>query len=161
MAVFSRVADEGFHMYHMKHFSDHPASIFDTEGNDVSYIKENIHGCYVYPFDADFIPFVDVLHAQAGREGEKVSERPVSKADRVLTYNLRIKTIDRGHQVWEPITPNGEGSPLDYVLMDAETAYEISMGNLEKVIDAGLDHLDFEMGNAILIEEGRDLREKG
>ena len=150
MAVISRVADEGFFPYPLHDF---PTDVYSVEGNKID--TSNFKGCFVYPFDADFIPLSAVLHVQAGREGQKINEKIVTKDDYLIIYNAKVKSArwDKygGGMDWEPIIPTI--GMTNRIVIDAETAYDISMQNIEKILDAELDFIDFELANAVLVME--------
>lgn len=151
MPVVSRVADEGFCPYSLPLFEK--KEIYNERGEHID--ATGLKGCYVYPFDADFIPLSAVLHVQAGRDGQKVWEKEVSPDDKIIVWNARVKSarMDKwgGGMEWEAIVP--DLAPMTRILLNAEVAYENALRNIEKVLDAGLDWMDFELADAVLVME--------
>lgn len=151
MAVVSRVADEGFYPYRLPLFTQR--EVYNKKGQRVD--TSDFRGCYIYPFDADFIPLASVLHIQAGRDGQKIHEKKVKSTDKIIMWNARVKSarMDKwgGGMNWEPIVP--DILPMARVLLSAEEAYENALKSIERVLDAGLDWMDFELADAVLITE--------
>lgn len=156
MAVVSRVADEGFYPYHLPLFTQR--KVYNEKGKQID--TSAFRGCYIYPFDSDFIPLSSVLHIQAGREGQKVWEKEVKPTDKIIMWNARVKRarMDKwgGGMDWEPIVP--DILPMARVLLSAEKAYENALKSIERVLDAGLDWMDFELADAVLIIEEEELK---
>ena len=151
MPVVSRVADEGFYPYRLPLFTQR--EVYNKKGERVD--TSAFRGCYIYPFDSDFIPLASVLHVQAGRDGQKVWEKETEPDDKVIMWNARVKSarMDKwgGGMNWEPIVPHL--LPMTRVLLSAEEAYENALKSIERVLDAGLDWMDFELADAVLITE--------